>query len=308
MSLDLRLMRYVIAVAEEGSFQDAADRLDMAQPPLSRQIRQLEQRLGVELFTRRPTRTTEAGRVFVESARRVLAAAADVVDHTRLVARGELGTVRLGYTVSTAYVEVPRLIAALAAEHPGLEVDGSELWDADLDRALDDRQLDASLGRGLPHRPGVAVETLRREPYVVVVGIGHRLAERGAARLCELRGDVFRFFPRHLAPTYYDQVLRAVGATGESFEVWENPVPGLRHLAVRSGEGFSLLPASIREWLPAGVTALDVVDDLPTIDLELLWYPETAPPGVKLLVDTAHRLAASEGWMADPPDDPEGIS
>ncbi|WP_460370114.1 LysR family transcriptional regulator, partial [Actinocorallia lasiicapitis] len=108
MSIELRVLRYVIAVAEEGGFQRAADRLHMAQPPLSRQIAALERELGVPLFQRRPTALTPAGEIFVESARRLLAEADLLVERTRLAATR--GTVRVGYVPSVAYDTLPRLL------------------------------------------------------------------------------------------------------------------------------------------------------------------------------------------------------
>src|SRR4051794_31373861 len=98
MPVDLRLMRYVIAVADEGGFERAARRLHMAQPPLSRQIRQLEHDLGVPLFTRRPTRPTEAGELFVDRARGILAQVDQLVEATRWAGAAETGTVRVGHT------------------------------------------------------------------------------------------------------------------------------------------------------------------------------------------------------------------
>src|SRR3954471_23129795 len=118
--VELRLMRYVVAVADEGGFQRAAERRHMAQPPLSRQIRGLERELGVRLFDRRPTRLTEPGRVFVESARKVLTDAEEVVAATRAAARGERGSVRLGYVPSIAYDVLPRLLTAMRDRRPGI--------------------------------------------------------------------------------------------------------------------------------------------------------------------------------------------
>jgi len=121
MAIDLRLMRYVIAVAEEGGFQRAADRLLMAQPPLSRQIRDLERELGVTLFERRPVvRLTEAGRVFVESARTILAESDRLVERTLLASRGEYGTIRVGYIYSAVFETLPQLVAAMSRSHPGV--------------------------------------------------------------------------------------------------------------------------------------------------------------------------------------------
>jgi len=285
-------MRYVVAVADEGGFQRAAERLHMAQPPLSRQIRDLERELGVRLFERRPTRLTEPGRVFVESARRVLADAGALVEATRRAGRGETGLVRLGYVPSAAHETLPRLLAAMADERPGVQVDVREAWSADLDHALREERLDVALARGLPERAEYARATLRSEPLVVVVGERHPLSGQDAVALRELRGGTFCFFPRHLAPDSYDAVVAALGHTGEVFDRWEEPVPSARHDRLREGKDFTLVPRSLGERPPAGTVSLTVLDDLPPVGLELVWRPDGLSPSGGALVALARRLSA----------------
>jgi len=137
---------------------------------------------------------------------------------------------------------------------------------------------------------------LRRDPYAVVVGSRHRLAGRDAVALRDLRGETLRFFPRARAPRYYDDLLAALQGTGETFEVWENPLPGLRSLNVSLSErGFMVLPAALAGQLPAGVVCLALTDDLPTIDLGISRRRD-ATPAVRLLVRTARDLARRERW------------
>nr|BFE84562.1 hypothetical protein GCM10020093_071630 [Planobispora longispora] len=176
MPVDLRLMRYVVTIAEEGGFQRAAERLHMAQPPLSRQIRDLERQLGVALFHRRPTRLTEAGKAFVASARRMLADADAMIELMRAVRQGESGTVRLGMVISAAHETVPELLAALRSAHPDVTVRAREAWSGELDAGLRAGRFDLVLGRMIPRRPGLARQTVRREPLVAVVGTAHPLA------------------------------------------------------------------------------------------------------------------------------------
>lgn len=298
VGIDLRLMRYVVAIAEEGGFQDAADRLGIAQSALSRQVRHLEQDLGFDLFRRRPTRLTDAGSVLVEQARRILAEVEQAVRRTRLVAAGEVGTLRLGYTVSTTFEVIPKLLDALHADHPGITAQGRELWDAELVAALGDGDVDVAIGRGLPHPPGVDSKILRREQPAVAVRADHPHAGRSSIALRDLRGETFRFFPRHLAPVYYDFVVGALHSTGETFEIWHNPHPGLRNFDVRELGGFTVLAPSIGDGLPKGVTTIPLSDPLPLIDLEALWRPESLPPQGELLLQTARCLAHTLGWAA----------
>jgi len=297
MPVDLRLMRYVIAIAETGSFEAAAERLHMTQPPLSRQIRDLERELGVELFHRRPTRLTEAGKVFVESARQVLAEAERTVERTREAAGLSRGLVRIGYTVTAAFEEMPKLFAAMRKRHPGIRVEAREAWDFELVAAAADGELDVLLGRHLPIPAGFDTEVLRIEDYVVVVGPAHHLATRKTVALSELRGQTLRFFPRRFAPLYHDRVLAALHSTGENFDIWENPLPGLRNLNLNLCEdGFMFLPRSVSGQLPAKIACLTVTDDLPPIELAISWNRQ-ATPAVTTLVRTARWLARKEGWV-----------
>lgn len=297
MPVDLRLMRYVIAIAEAGSFEGAAERLHMSQPPLSRQVSRLERELGVRLFHRRPTRLTEPGRVFVESARQVIAEAERAIERTRQAGRSDAGTVRVGYAVTTAFEEMPKLFTAMRERHPQVRVEAREAWDDELARALLDGELDVLLGRHLPTPPAFRTVLLRRDRYAVVVGHRHRLARRETVSLCELRGETLRFFPRDRAPCYHDAVLAAVHSTGERFDVWENPLPGLRNLHINLRErGFMVLPTSLRDKFTTGVAWLPIRDALPSIDLTLCWQPRQAPHAAGLLVGTARRLARQERW------------
>jgi DNA-binding transcriptional LysR family regulator len=272
MPVELRLMRYVVAVAEEGGFQAAARRRRIAQPPLSRQIRNLEQQLGVPLFHRRPTRLTEAGQEFVRAARLALAAADEVAEAAR---RAAAPMVRVGYGPTTAYDEMPRIRSAMARSHPEVQVRAEETWGAAMEAAMRHGRLDAALGRHLPAPPGYRITVLARHRYLAGVGTAHPEARRKQVTLADLRGQPLRLFPRHLDPAYYDAVVSAAASTGINFDVWENPVPDLRNIRTRrSATGFMLIPAPLATHLP-GIAALQVGDDLPLCELQLAW--RTAP-------------------------------
>ncbi|GAA1132878.1 LysR substrate-binding domain-containing protein [Kribbella jejuensis] len=293
MPVDLRLLRYVVAIADEGSFQAAALRLHIAQPPLSRQIRDLERELGVALFHRRPTRLTEPGRTFVDLARRLLSDAEQLLDRTRQAAAGELGTVRVGYTVSAAYDDMPAALSAMREHHPGVEVVGTELWGRDLEAALRAGDLDVGLGRFLPCPDGFQREVLRYEPYVVVLATDHPLARHRRTSLADLRGETFRFMPRALAPTYYDAVLAALHSTGETFAIWESPTPGLRSLRLREPDGgFTLLPKPVADRL-ADVRQLSLTEALPPCELQAVWSPPDAGPAAQVLISTVREALAA---------------
>jgi DNA-binding transcriptional LysR family regulator len=291
-------MRYVIAVAEEGSFQRAAARLHIAQPALSRQIRQLERELGVDLFERRPTRVAPPGAVFVERARKILADVEATAQRTRLAAQGEVGTVRVGYGLAVTDNEVRRLIGRVGTDHPAIEVHGVELSDAELHDALDRGDVDLALGRGVAPRPGFVTEVLRRESLHAVLPSDHPLAAGESVALADLRGATFRFFPRRFAPVYFDLVVELLGSTGETFEVWQNPDPGLRNAADRHLDGFTVVPASVGEQLLDGVRCVPISDNLPLVDLVIMWPARATSQPAQHVVRAAYRLAADDHWLA----------
>lgn len=280
-------MRYVIAIAEAGGFGPAAERLHVSQPPLSRQIRQLERELGVELFHRRPTRLTAQGHVFVKHARAVLADVERAVAETRAAASSVTGVVRIGCGPMSGATDMPALIAAVADAQPGIALDVVELWDTDLGAAVIGGEVDIAVGWHLPAGGEVTRKVLRRDEYLAVIPDGHRLADRKAVSLTDFRGETFRFLPRRYAPHYYDRVLAALRSTGEDFPVWENPMPGLRYYGDLSA-GFNMLPVSMTRALPGGMRCIPLTDRLPAAELHIVWRP-----GAGHAVETVVALAVS---------------
>lgn len=297
MQLELRVLRYVVAVADEGGFQRAACRLHLAQPALSRQIRDLERMLEVRLFERRPTRLTPPGEIFVESARKLLADADGMVELVRQAAG--VRAIRLGYTAAAAFDTLPKLLSAVGRRNPDLRIDAREGWPADLGESLRAGRLDLVLSFGIGGGPasGILRMVVRSEPLVVVVAASHRLAMRRDVRLRDLSGETLCLFARELAPDLYDRLVDAVSVTGESFEVWEHPVPGLRVSPLRGEEGFSIVPRSVIEHLPVGIAAVSLADSLPSIELELFWRADTVSVAAPALLSTVRRTALARRWI-----------
>jgi DNA-binding transcriptional LysR family regulator len=309
MPIDIRLMRYVIAVAEEGGFQRAADRLVMAQPPLSRQIRDLERELGVTLFERRPVvRLTDAGRVFVESARTILAEVDRLAERTALASRGEYGTIRVGYIYSAVFDTLPQLVAAMSKSHPGVTVDVRDGWTPELDTALLADDYDLVLSRDMPRRPEYRRETLRCEGLVAVVGEGHPLAACGRAGLRDFAGQPFCHPPRRLVPGRYDFMMAALERTGEAFEYWESPIHGLGHLDLSDRRSFALVVASVAGQVPVGTATVAITDDLPALELQMVWKRDNTSAILEIFTGTARIVARDRAWMNRPTASHKGAS
>lgn len=152
--------------------------------------------------------------------------------------------------------------------YPDLHVTADQAWDEELAAAMAAGELDAVVGRHLGIPPEFAAECLRTEDYVAVLGHAHRLAGQDMVALRDFRGETFRFFPRRLAPSCHGTVLAALGSTGESSTVWENPAPGLRNLSVcDTDRDFTIMAASVTAQLPPGVACVPLSDDLPPVEL-----------------------------------------
>jgi DNA-binding transcriptional LysR family regulator len=192
--MELRHLRYFVAIAEEQSFTRAAERLWVAQPGLSTQIRRLEEELGVKLFARhtRGVALTDAGAVFLERARAALAAAEECRATGKDLESGVVGTVRLGITTDLRWHLVPALLTTFGASHPGVELIVVESHGGTLLRDLRDGRLDALFTPAAFSAPELQRANVGAEPWAVLVGPGHQLAD-GTAPLSpeDLDGEAF---------------------------------------------------------------------------------------------------------------------
>lgn len=243
---ELRHLRYFVAVAEELSFTRAAARLHMAQPPLSQQIGQLERQIGYALLTRRPVTLTPAGAVFLESARAILSDVSSAIEASRHAARGERGVLNVGFASTAMFRVLPRIIAAVRSRHPDVSVRFRELHSGGQLQALESGDIDVALSRECISGPEFVSTALVREPLVAVVPSAHPLARHRRLSLDALQDEPFVVFPRQLAPTLYDDIMRECRLAGfvpriaQELAEWHTIVG-----CVATGAGVSLAPASV---------------------------------------------------------------
>lgn len=295
---DLRQLRYVIEVAEQRSFTRAAERLHVAQQALSQQVKSVEEGLGVKLFERgsRGVTPTAAGAVFVQEARRVVNGAERVVQRTLAAARGETGTVRLAYTVATAYETLPAVVAQLEAATPDLRVEQREMTAVDIEPALLDGRQDVALCPRMAVAPTIGRLEVRREPFVVALPDAHALAGAAALTVAQLADEDFQLWPRELTPGYHDAVVAACRDAG--FE------PRLRDVAsgatvwgnIAAGRGVGLVVGSLAEQLPPGITLVPLVQPGPFLIFDLLWSTEHEIPATARVRDAVVAAASAAGW------------
>lgn len=256
--IELRRLRYLVAVADEGHITRAAERLGIQQPPLTRQIRLLEDELGVTLFERLPRgmRTTEAGRVVVEEARDVLARAERIRETAQRAARGEQGRLAVGYTSSAAFHPfVTQQIRAFRESRPGVVLALAEDGTPELVHGLKEERLDAAFLRSTSlDIAGLSIEPLLEEKMVAAVPTGHPLAKAGKVALADLAEETFIFYRRPTGPGLYDAIMAACLAAGFSPTVGqEAPRMASTLSLVGSGLGVAITPASMQRMNVEGV-------------------------------------------------------
>lgn len=251
--MDLRHLRYFVAVADEQNFTRAAEKLHISQPPLSRQIQDLEEELGLALFERgsRPLKLTEGGRFFYGHATRLLEQAAQAIRTTKRIAQMQRRLV-IGFVPSTIYGALPRLVRLFRAAQPQTELALVEMSSVEQIEALKNGRIDVGFGRVRLDDPSVKREILREEPLVAAIPMEHELAQgRGPLSLTEIAKHDHLVYPRNPRPSYADQVLalfRDLGVEPRAvYEVQElQTALGL----VASGMGLCLVPASANRMRP----------------------------------------------------------
>ena len=293
--MDLRQLRYFLAVAEELHFTRAARRLGIAQASLSEQVRRLEDEIGAPLLgrTSRQVVLTPAGQLVRNRARHVLADVDDTLRSARDVAAGRLGELRVGAVGAALTHTVPAVLRALRAQAPSLTVRISQLSTTAQLHALADRRLDVGLVRGPAHNPGVHVEPLLHEPLVAVLPHDHPLASRIDLDLPDLAGEPLVLWPRADSPGAYDHILALYQRSDlPAPTVLEGPDTTTQLALIASGLGISLQPASFDDLGRRGLTLIPLRAPAPTTMLALAWALPVDDVAVRRFIDVARRHAS----------------
>lgn len=295
--MELRHIRYFLAVAEERNFTRAAARLNVAQSPLSQQIRQLEREIGVRLFDRttRSVALTYAGQTFYERTVNLINASEEAVDATRKAARGELGRLAVGFTGSATYELLPSLVRAYLDRYPDvmLEVQ-SDLVTPRQVTALLDGQLAVGILRPPVTVAGLAVETIRREPVVVLLANRHPSATHREIHLRDLREDWFVSYPNNPPSTMYSIMQTACETAGFVPRVRQVVADSAALVAlVAADTGVALVPASLRHLRINGATFRPLASPRITTGLALAYRESDVSPLVRRFLDTARTVVRS---------------
>jgi DNA-binding transcriptional LysR family regulator len=279
--MELRHLRYFVAVAEERHFGRAAQRLRIAQPPLSRQIQMLESELGFALFdrSRRKVELTAAGAVLLDHARRIFEAIDLAVHEAARASKGESGRLVVGYPSSLAYSGLTELLRAYRARFPEVEVVLREMPPQHQIDALKRSEIDVGFIRGRFVEPTIASECVRREPLVVALPAEHPLAGRARIKLAQLALDPFVIFPRDRGPVFFDQIVSMCHDAGFTPRITQQ-APQLDLVSlVAAGFGVSIVPESLRLLGRDGITFRPLVG-APVSELLAAWRSGEPSPAV----------------------------
>jgi DNA-binding transcriptional LysR family regulator len=260
--IELTHLRYFTALAEELHFGRAAARLHIAQPPLTRQIKLLEDRLQCRLFERtsRSTRLTPAGERLLEAARSLLSGADLAFQAVQKLGRGEEGQLTLATAPTLMLGALPYIIRAYRKRYKEVDFRLNEMASSAILQAVQLGNADLGLIRGLDKFPEIDTHLRWKESMVAILPRDHRLAAEPAISAGQLRSDPFVFFHRHLGPSFYDEVIthcRRAGfepAVSQSARQWSSIVS-----LVSAGFGVSIGPASVAALLPKAARCVPLV-------------------------------------------------
>jgi LysR family transcriptional regulator, benzoate and cis,cis-muconate-responsive activator of ben and cat genes len=264
MHLELRHLRYYAAVARELSFSRAAEQLHIAQPPLSRQIRSLEDELGAELIDRgsRPLRLTPAGRFFQVQALQMLDRMAEIQLATARIAGGTRTWFGLGFVPSTLYGALPEVIRRFREAKPTVELSLFEMTTVQQIDALKSGRIDVGFGRLQIDDDAVIGELVREEAVVAALPASHRLLKHKRLSLAKLASEPLLLYPAKPRPSYADQVLEMFRSRGlkPTIALETNEVQTAVGL-VAAGIGYALVPRSVQALARAGVVYMALSDE-----------------------------------------------
>jgi DNA-binding transcriptional LysR family regulator len=295
--MELRHLRYFVAVAEEASFTRAARRLGMAQPPLSQQVARLERTLGVQLFTRtsRGVTLTRAGEALLTEARTLLLHAEETTRVVERVGTGEAGAVRVGAVASAFHGTLVPALRRFREHHPQVLPLVYEMEATPQLEALANRTIDISFMRVSSPQPGVQICALAPEPLVAVLPSSHRLADREVVALEELDHELFALFPRNSAPEAFDAIVHACRRGGFVPDiVYEAPNDHALLGIVAAGLAVSLVPLGTSSVVVPGIAYREVTPACSAATLAAVLPEDTPSPAARHLLEEARQVDPAE--------------
>ncbi|MCG8347024.1 MAG: LysR family transcriptional regulator [Chloroflexales bacterium] len=286
--MEFRHLRYFIAVAEELHFGRAAARLQMAQPPLSQQIRQLENEIGVQLLhrTKRRVELTHAGAMFLKEAQAIVAHAEQAIQVAQQASHGKIGRLAVGFVGSAMYSVLPPILRAFHHEAPEVKLTLEELTTAQQIDALHKQHIDVGFLRPPIRDALLSTEPLLHEPLIVALADTHPLAQASVVSIHALAAEPFILFPRSYGPGLYDHVFDLCWQAGFVPQVAQEAIEMHTLVSLVAADlGVALVPASLQQLQRVNVVYRSLQEAVPMIALAMAWRHNDTTPVLHRFLD-----------------------
>ncbi len=295
-NIDLRHLRYFLAVAEELHFGRAAMRLHMAQPPLSQRIRRLEEEIGCPLFLRssRSVKLTPAGKSLVERARRTLQKVDDDLDAVRSVARGEVGVLKIGFVGSAMLTPLPAILDKYRRLYSRVQLHLNEFHTGQLIDALREGSVDVALARDAGPMKDFQLEHAFIEPFVAVIPKKHPLAGRRTIPISRLRDEPFVWFPRSAGNYAWENAIGLLEQHGFHPKIVQEAPQWLTLVRlVGAGLGITIGPAAVTQIVSRDVVCRKLSPSGGSTSIDLVYRMKEASPLVRAFCDLVRSSRSS---------------
>lgn len=292
--MNLKQLKYFVAVAEELHFGRAAERLGIAQPPLSRQIKQFENYLGVLLFNRGRSQIslTQAGDKLYEKAQQILSLTEDTKLEVRRIGQGAEGRLRIGFVGSSTYGMFPNLLKSFRRHYPKVDLSLLAMNNAGLRRALIKREIDIAIARPKLDDVEIISRKLKEEPLILAVPDTSRIASRKMISLTELEGETFVLYPEKPRPSFADLIVNICDKANVETKKCVFAMDFQTAISLVSIEaGVAIVPASVGEAERRGVRFVRIIEDFATTTISVNYRIDEQGIHIKNFVDLAMQAA-----------------
>lgn len=296
--IELRHLRYFLAVADELHFGRAAARLGIAQPPLSQQIQRLERLLDTRLFERtsRRVQLTDAGRAFLQEASRVIQGVESAVQAAHRAGRGETGELRVAFAATVMFLALPRIIREFRDRFPRVHLDLREMPTGPQLSGLKAGDIDIGFVREPRPDPELEIVTVMREPLRIAIHLGNRLAGRTRLAVRDLAEEPFVLFPEELAPGLHAQVIGLCRNAGFTPRIVEESRELYTSVSlVEAGVGVSILPASVEKLGWHNVRYFSIPAPAGETRIAAAWRRDRDRPVVAAFMGVVREVVGGEG-------------
>ncbi|WP_026735769.1 LysR family transcriptional regulator [Fischerella sp. PCC 9605] len=294
--MELRHLRYFVTLAEELHFGRAAERLHIAQPPLSQQIQQLETELGFQLFhrTKRTVQLTEAGQIFLGEVQQILRQLEQAVQLGRQASRGLRGQVVIGFVSSAAYNVLPTILQTFRTCIPDVNLELHELTTDQQLQWLRDGRIDVGFLRPPVEEDTFCWEIIFNESLVVALPEVHPLANQSSVSLSSLKNELFILFPRPLAPGLYDSIISFCQQANFSPSVAQEAIQMQTIVSLVAAEmGVAIVPESLQHLQRTGVVYKPMQELTPKVTLAMIWLRDNTSATVQRFLEVVRQVAIS---------------